>query len=72
MRKSNGSFRTIGLVSAISSQLAGGILVGIYAGKWIDGQFGSDPLFLILGLLTGLSAGTYGTIHLVRKYTGDD
>ncbi|WP_076557293.1 AtpZ/AtpI family protein [Salimicrobium flavidum] len=72
MRHSHGSFRTIGLVSAISSQLAGGILVGIFAGKWMDEQFSTDPLFMIIGLLTGLGAGTYGTIHLAGKYTGDD
>ncbi|WP_431804812.1 AtpZ/AtpI family protein [Halobacillus andaensis] len=60
------------LTSAIVSQLAGGPLVGVFLGKWVDNQFSTSPLFLILGLLLGLGAGTYGTIHLVRAYTGDD
>ncbi|WP_101843272.1 AtpZ/AtpI family protein [Halobacillus sp. Marseille-P3879] len=60
------------LTSAIVSQLAGGPLVGVFLGKWVDNQFSTSPLFLILGLLIGLGAGTYGTIHLVRAYTGDD
>ncbi|MFC7319352.1 MULTISPECIES: AtpZ/AtpI family protein [Halobacillus] len=60
------------LTSAIVSQLAGGPLVGVYMGKWVDGQFSTGPLFLILGIFLGVGAGTYGTIHLVRAYTGDD
>ncbi|SDJ28420.1 AtpZ/AtpI family protein [Salimicrobium halophilum] len=71
-RNHRGSFRAIGLTSAISSQLAGGPLAGIFIGKWVDEQFATSPLFLIIGLLAGLGTGTYGTIHLVRKYTGDD
>ncbi|RWZ58981.1 AtpZ/AtpI family protein [Halobacillus fulvus] len=65
-------FQAMALTSAIASQLAGGPLAGAFLGKWIDGRFSTEPTFLILGLLLGLGAGTYGTIHLVRTYTGDD
>lgn len=60
------------LTSAIVSQLAGGPLVGVYFGKWLDSQLSTSPTFLIIGIFLGLGAGTYGTIHLVRTYTGDD
>ncbi|MBA2175272.1 AtpZ/AtpI family protein [Halobacillus locisalis] len=60
------------LTSAIVSQLAGGPLVGVYLGKWLDSQLSTSPTFLIIGIFLGLGAGTYGTIHLVRTYTGDD
>ncbi|MYL36164.1 hypothetical protein GLW08_14895 [Pontibacillus yanchengensis] len=60
------------LTSGILSQLAGCTLVGIFFGRWLDNHFTTSPLFLILGLFAGLAAGTYGTIHLVRKYTGED
>ncbi|WP_371809642.1 AtpZ/AtpI family protein [Halobacillus sp. Marseille-Q1614] len=60
------------ITSAIVSQLAGGPLVGVFLGKWLDNQFSTSPLFLIIGLFLGLGSGTYGTIHLVRAYTGDD
>ncbi len=72
MKHSQFPFRAMALTSAIVSQLAGGPLVGVFLGKWVDNQFSTSPLFLILGLLLGLGAGTYGTIHLVRAYTGDD
>ncbi|MCP3027578.1 AtpZ/AtpI family protein [Halobacillus sp. A5] len=72
MRHLQFPFRAMALTSAIVSQLAGGSLVGVFLGKWVDSQFSTSPLFLILGLLLGLGAGTYGTIHLVQAYTGDD
>ncbi|MFZ0370243.1 MAG: AtpZ/AtpI family protein [Halobacillus sp.] len=72
MKDSTPPFRAMALTSAIVSQLAGGPLVGVYLGKWIDGQFSTEPTFLIMGIFLGLGAGTYGTIHLVRTYTGDD
>ncbi|WP_386062501.1 AtpZ/AtpI family protein [Thalassobacillus hwangdonensis] len=59
------------ITSAIVSQLAGGPLAGVFLGKWIDQQISTHPTFLIIGLLTGLGAGTYGTILIVRKHTGD-
>ncbi len=60
------------LTSGILSQLVGGPLVGILIGTWLDDQFSTKPLFLVLMLLLGMGSGTYGTIHLVRKYTGDE
>ncbi|KGX93886.1 membrane protein [Pontibacillus halophilus JSM 076056 = DSM 19796] len=65
-------FKAVALTSGILSQLAGGTLVGIFFGRWLDEQLSTSPLFLILGLLLGLSAGTYGTVYLVRKYTGEE
>ncbi|WP_226036303.1 AtpZ/AtpI family protein [Aquibacillus saliphilus] len=65
-------FRGMALTSGILSQLVGGPLVGILIGTWLDDQFSTKPLFLVLMLLLGMGSGTYGTIHLVRKYTGDE
>lgn len=70
--KTEPPFRAMALTSAIVSQLAGGPLAGVFIGKWVDGQLSTTPTFLIIGLFLGLGAGTYGTIHLVRTYTGDD
>ncbi|ASF40890.1 MULTISPECIES: AtpZ/AtpI family protein [Halobacillus] len=72
MKDTRPPFQAMALTSAIVSQLAGGPLAGVYLGKWIDGQFSTEPTFLIIGIFLGLGAGTYGTIHLVRTYTGDD
>jgi ATP synthase protein I len=60
--------QAIGLISAITSQLVGSILVGIFGGRWIDRQFDTEPLFLIIGLLLGLAAGVYAMLRTVRQY----
>jgi ATP synthase protein I len=61
-------FRAIGLMSAIVSQLAGSVLVGIFGGRWLDRQFDSEPLFLIIGLLLGLAAGVSAMVRTIRQF----
>ncbi|MGM7721847.1 AtpZ/AtpI family protein [uncultured Metabacillus sp.] len=58
----------MGLMSAILSQLAGSVLLGIFAGKWVDEYFHTEPLFLIVGLLLGLAVGIYAMLRLVHHY----
>ncbi len=65
-------FYAIALTSAIVSHLAGSTLIGIFFGRWVDDKFSTTPLFLIIGLFIGLTAGVYGTIYLVKKYTGEE
>ncbi|WP_234969397.1 AtpZ/AtpI family protein [Bacillus massilinigeriensis] len=56
------------LMSAILSQLVGSILIGVFAGRWVDESMGTEPLFLILGLLIGLAAGVYAMLRLVSHF----
>ncbi|MCA1040261.1 AtpZ/AtpI family protein [Bacillus infantis] len=71
-RKDRHPFQAMALMSAILSQLVGSILIGIFLGRWFDKVIGTEPLFLIIGLLIGLAAGTYAMLHLVRRFfTGD-
>jgi ATP synthase protein I len=71
-RKDRHPFQAMALMSAILSQLVGSILIGIFLGRWLDDVIGTEPLFLIIGLLIGLAAGTYAMLHLVRRFfTGD-
>ncbi|MGC4377370.1 AtpZ/AtpI family protein [Fictibacillus sp. Mic-4] len=65
-------YRAMALMSGILSQLVGSILIGIFAGKWLDGKIGTSPLFLIIGLLLGLFAGVYGMIRLLSKFSGEE
>lgn len=75
MTKQNGHskpFRAMALTSAVLSYLVGPILIGIFSGRWLDGQFETKPLFLIVGLLAGLAGGVYGLVRLLGEYLGDD
>jgi ATP synthase protein I len=64
--------KAMALMSGILSQLVGSILIGIFGGQWLDRQFGTFPLFLVIGLLLGLGTGVYAMIRLVQQfYSGD-
>ncbi|PLR96624.1 AtpZ/AtpI family protein [Bacillus sp. T33-2] len=65
-------YQAMALMSAILSQLAGSALIGIFSGRWLDRSFGTEPLFLIFGLLTGLAAGIYAMLRLVQHFFSGD
>jgi ATP synthase protein I len=73
MRRNNHHpFRAMALMSTILSQLAGSTLFGVFLGRWIDRKLGSEPLFLVVGLLIGLTAGIYAMLRTVRQYFSGD
>ncbi|MFB6466235.1 AtpZ/AtpI family protein [Cytobacillus sp. Hz8] len=66
--KNRHPFQAMALMSAILSQLVGSILIGIFLGRWLDGLIGTEPLFLIIGLLLGLATGIYAMLRLIRHF----
>jgi F0F1-type ATP synthase assembly protein I len=71
-KKNRKPLQAMALSSAILSQLVGSVLIGIFSGRWLDRQTGTEPLFLIIGLLIGLSAGVYAMMHLVQQFFSGD
>jgi ATP synthase protein I len=65
-------FQAMVLYSAILTQLVGSILIGIFGGRWLDGIWGTTPLFLIIGLLLGLSTGIYTMLQTVQHFNSGD
>ncbi|WP_174734256.1 AtpZ/AtpI family protein [Mesobacillus harenae] len=65
-------FQAMALMSAILSQLVGSVLIGIFSGRWLDRIAGTEPLFLIIGLLIGLAAGVYALLRLVHHFFSGD
>lgn len=61
-------FKAMALMSAIVSQLVGAVLIGIFAGRWLDSNWGTEPIFLIIGLLLGLAAGIYSMLVSIRHF----
>jgi ATP synthase protein I len=53
-------------VSAVGAELAIATLLGLFGGSWIDGRFGTRPIFTFLGLALGMAAGMKGLYRLVR------
>ncbi|MBD1383468.1 AtpZ/AtpI family protein [Metabacillus arenae] len=71
-QKQRHPFQAMALMSAILAQLVGSTLIGIFAGKWVDEYFLTEPLFLIIGLLIGLTTGVYAMLRLVHHYFSGD
>lgn len=40
-------------------QMAAAILLGLFLGRWLDGQFGTEPILLVVGTLFGVFSGLY-------------
>ena len=45
--------------AGLGFQLVGSILLFLYLGRWVDRRIGTEPLFLLLGVFTGLAASIY-------------
>lgn len=65
-------YKAMALMTGISAQLVGTILIGLFLGKWLDAELGTLPLFLILGLLLGLASGIYSMLQLIKRFNGSD
>ena len=55
-------FSEIGLTLLITT--LGGVLIG----RWVDGQLGTLPVFVILGFLVGAGSGTVMIVRLVNRF----
>ncbi|MDR3546389.1 MAG: AtpZ/AtpI family protein [Candidatus Limnocylindrales bacterium] len=61
-------FSEIGLVLLVT------ILVGVLGGYWVDQQLRTLPIFILVGFLAGLGAGTRAVYRLISGFlaTFDD
>lgn len=61
-------FSEIGLVLLVT------ILVGVLGGYWVDQQLRTVPIFILVGFLAGLGAGTRAVYRLISGFlaTFDD
>jgi F0F1-type ATP synthase assembly protein I len=56
------------LFSEIGISLLITTLVGVLAGRWVDEQLHSLPIFLIVGFLIGAGSGTLMIYRLVSRF----
>lgn len=56
------------LFSEIGMSLLVTTLLGVLVGYWADGQFGTLPIFVIVGFLVGAGAGTVMIYRLVSQF----
>ena len=48
------------------------ILLGIFAGHWLDGKLNTEPILVIAGLFLGLAVAFYGVYHMLLPLVSSD
>jgi F0F1-type ATP synthase assembly protein I len=61
------ALRDVAPYLGMGTGLAATVLVGLGGGYWLDGQFGTRPLFFLVGGVVGLGAAMY---HFWKAVTG--
>ena len=59
--------KALGHAGGIGFEMVALLLVGLFAGKWLDGQFGTEPTFKLIGLFGGIAAGFYKLLLLTKR-----
>ncbi len=55
----------LGLANAFS------LVIGLLLGHYLDGRFGTAPVFVLVGLVLGLTLGVVGSFVQIRRYLQD-
>ncbi|AKO95208.1 MULTISPECIES: AtpZ/AtpI family protein [Priestia] len=64
--------KAMSLMTTIVSQLAGFPLIGMFVGGFLDRKFGTDPLWLIVGILLGIALGIYVMLYSIKYFFSGD
>jgi ATP synthase protein I len=56
------------LFSEIGISLLVTTLIGVLAGRWVDEQLGTLPIFVLIGFLVGAGSGTVMIYRLVSRF----
>jgi F0F1-type ATP synthase assembly protein I len=70
-RKAVSSFAKAGVYIGSGFQFAAAIVVGLFAGWWLDGKLGTSPLLLIAGCLAGAVSGFWYLLRSLGGSTGN-
>lgn len=65
------AYRIAGPYLTLGIQFAVTLLIGVFAGKWVDGHYGTTPAFTLVGGLVGIIAGFYHFLKTVMNLSKD-
>jgi ATP synthase protein I len=55
----------VGPFLGIGTSLAITVLLGVLAGWWLDGRWGTEPAFTVVGAVLGIGCALYGFVKTV-------
>lgn len=66
--KKSGALMAIAATTTIGTELAITVLLGFYGGRLLDAKLGTDPWFMVAGILTGVGVGIAGIIQTMQRF----
>ena len=53
--------------SSVGLEFGLAVMIGLFFGRWLDGEIGTDPYMMILFIAFGFAAGIKGLVRAVRQ-----
>jgi len=50
--------------------IGGSILLGVFAGRWLDSKLNTEPILVIVGLILGIAVAFYGVYQMLLPLIG--
>lgn len=66
------TWRTVGALSSVGLSFVLAIVMGTWAGYWVDAQLGSKPVGFFVGFLFGLAAGILNVYRITSAALKDE
>ena len=63
--------RMMGLMGTLGIEIAAFIIGGVYLGRYLDHQFGTEPVWLIVGIFGGMIVGIASALFTLRSFIKD-
>jgi ATP synthase protein I len=63
----NKGMRAMALASTIGLSLVIPPVLGYFAGRWLDGRFGTEPVISMIGLVVGIVLGFMEMVHILHQ-----
>ena len=62
------ALKALGISSTIGTGLATSVYIGYYIGTFLDEKWGTEPWFLLIGVIGGMGLGIFGTIQIITNF----
>lgn len=69
--KQKGVFTALAVTTVIGTELAIAVVLGFYGGKLLDDHLGTEPWFLVAGVLMGVGVGIFGVVQTILRFFKD-
>ena len=61
------AYRQVGPYLSLGIEFVASILLCLFAGRWLDGKLGTEPMLMLVGVFVGAAAGFYHFFQTVLR-----